>query len=40
LLKEIIQEGSLEAKGIVGFYPANSDGDDIVVYDPVDIQDF
>ncbi len=38
LLKEIIRDGSLEARGIVAFYPANSVGDDIIVYDPVKIR--
>ncbi|XP_042865202.1 methionine synthase-like isoform X2 [Penaeus japonicus] len=32
LLKSIIAEGSLVAHGIVGFYPANSVGDDIEIY--------
>ncbi|KAK7077289.1 hypothetical protein SK128_014227 [Halocaridina rubra] len=32
LLSEIIAEGSLTAHGIVGFYPANSAGDDIELY--------
>jgi cobalamin-dependent methionine synthase I len=35
MLKEIMVDGSLEARAIVGFYPANSDGDDIVIFDPV-----
>jgi 5-methyltetrahydrofolate--homocysteine methyltransferase len=34
LLKRIIKEKRLTAKGIYGFWPANSDGDDIVLYDP------
>ena len=32
MLDRIIQEGLLEARGVVGFWPANADGDDIVVY--------
>lgn len=32
LLKNIIGDGSLVAHGIVGFYPANSVGDDIEIY--------
>ncbi|CAL4066678.1 unnamed protein product [Meganyctiphanes norvegica] len=32
MLKRIISEGLLTAHGIVGFYPANSEGDDIVLY--------
>jgi 5-methyltetrahydrofolate--homocysteine methyltransferase len=32
MLDRIIQEGLLEARGVVGFWPANTDGDDIVVY--------
>eukprot|EP00456_Euglypha_rotunda_P071156 TRINITY_DN6341_c0_g1_i17.p1 TRINITY_DN6341_c0_g1~~TRINITY_DN6341_c0_g1_i17.p1 ORF type:complete len:835 (+),score=172.64 TRINITY_DN6341_c0_g1_i17:158-2662(+) len=32
LLKKIIQEKKIEARGIVGFYPANSVGDDIEIY--------
>jgi len=32
MLAKIIQEGRLEAKGVVGFWPANADGDDIVIY--------
>ncbi len=32
MLDRILQEGLLEARGVVGFWPANSDGDDIVVY--------
>lgn len=33
LLKKIIRQNSLEARGIVGFYPANSVGDDIYLYE-------
>jgi 5-methyltetrahydrofolate--homocysteine methyltransferase len=32
MLDRILQEGLLEARGVVGFWPANTDGDDIVVY--------
>lgn len=32
MLDRILQEGLLEARGVVGFWPANADGDDIVVY--------
>jgi 5-methyltetrahydrofolate--homocysteine methyltransferase len=33
LLARIIDEELLTPRGVVGFWPANSDGDDIVVYD-------
>ena len=32
LLDRIVDEGLLKARGVYGFYPANSDGDDIVLY--------
>ncbi|MDZ4369882.1 MAG: methionine synthase [Phenylobacterium sp.] len=32
MLDRILQEGLLEARGVVGFWPANADGDDVVVY--------
>jgi 5-methyltetrahydrofolate--homocysteine methyltransferase len=32
MLTKLIAEGSLEAKGVVGFWPAQSNGDDIVLY--------
>ncbi|MBL8771449.1 MAG: methionine synthase [Phenylobacterium sp.] len=32
MLDRIVQEGLLEARGVVGFWPANADGDDVVVY--------
>ncbi len=32
MLARIIQQGELEARGVIGFWPANSDGDDIVLY--------
>eukprot|EP00741_Cyanophora_paradoxa_P006633 tig00001029_g6417.t1 len=32
MLKEIVDKGLLEARGIVGFYPANAVGDDIELY--------
>jgi len=33
LLDEIERDGSLRARGVYGFWPASSDGDDIVVHD-------
>ncbi|MCA9040055.1 MAG: methionine synthase [Planctomycetaceae bacterium] len=32
LLNQIVSEKSLTAKGVYGFWPANADGDDIVLY--------
>jgi 5-methyltetrahydrofolate--homocysteine methyltransferase len=32
MLDRILQEGLLEARGVVGFWPANTDGDDVIVY--------
>ena len=32
MLARIVQEGLVEARGVVGFWPANADGDDIVLY--------
>jgi 5-methyltetrahydrofolate--homocysteine methyltransferase len=32
LLKEIVDQHLLQARGVYGFYPANSDGDDVIVY--------
>ena len=32
MLKKVIAEKSLKAKAVVGFYPANSVGDDIVLH--------
>ena len=32
LLKKIVAEQKLEARGVYGFFPANSDGDDIVLF--------
>ncbi len=32
LLKKIIKEHTLTASGVYGFFPANADGDDVVVY--------
>jgi 5-methyltetrahydrofolate--homocysteine methyltransferase len=32
MLARIVQEGLLDARGVVGFWPANADGDDIVLY--------
>ena len=34
LLDEIAADGALTARGVYGFWPAASDGDDIVVFDP------
>lgn len=34
MLGEFIKTKSLAAHGIVGFYPANSKGDDILIYAP------
>ena len=34
MLQQIINENWLEAKGVVGIFPANSVGDDIEIYDP------
>ena len=36
MLKKIVKENLLEARGIVGFYPASSTEDDIIVYGPED----
>jgi len=33
MLNKIIQDNSLEARGVVGFYRANSVGDDIKLFD-------
>jgi len=32
MLAKIVEEGWLEARGVIGFFPANSKGDDIEVY--------
>jgi len=32
MIQEIIKTGALQARGIVGIFPAHSDGDDIVLY--------
>ncbi|HEV2531889.1 methionine synthase, partial [Phenylobacterium sp.] len=32
MLAKMIQEGLVEARGVIGFWPANADGDDIVLY--------
>jgi 5-methyltetrahydrofolate--homocysteine methyltransferase len=35
MLKQLINENLIEARGIIGFYPCNSnDKDDIEIYDP------
>ncbi|MEM6962539.1 MAG: methionine synthase, partial [Myxococcota bacterium] len=33
MLDELLDEGSLKHAGVYGFYPANSDGDDIIVWE-------
>ena len=33
MLEMVIRENVLEARGIVGFYPANAVGDDILLFD-------
>ena len=33
MLKKIVEEGWFKASGVVGFWPANAVGDDVVVYD-------
>ncbi|HXG53227.1 MAG TPA: methionine synthase [candidate division Zixibacteria bacterium] len=35
LLQEIVDKKLIRARGVYGFYPANSDGDDILVYEDV-----
>ena len=39
MLEQIIKEGLVEARGIIGFYPCNSskDDEDIIVYDENDL---
>jgi 5-methyltetrahydrofolate--homocysteine methyltransferase len=37
LLNRIVSGKLLRARGVYGFWPANSDGDDIVLYEPVSI---
>src|SRR5215467_7082306 len=32
MLKQIVEERWLEARGVVGLWPANADGDDIVIW--------
>ncbi|GAB4519615.1 MAG: hypothetical protein Kow00133_05450 [Amphiplicatus sp.] len=32
MLKQIVEDGRLVAHGVIGFWPANSEGDDIVLY--------
>lgn len=32
LLDKLVESGELQARGVYGFWPANSDGDDIVLY--------
>ena len=38
MLAKVIKDKSLKANAVVGFYPANSDGDDIVLHDFEDIE--
>jgi 5-methyltetrahydrofolate--homocysteine methyltransferase len=38
MLAEVIKNKSLRANAVVGFYPANSEGDDIVIQDLVETQ--
>lgn len=33
LLSKIISQGSLQARGVIAFFPANSNGDDIELYE-------
>jgi cobalamin-dependent methionine synthase I len=33
MLNSLISNSSLEARGVIAFYPANSTADDIVVYE-------
>ena len=33
MLQKIVDEGWIKAHGICGFFPANADGDDVIVYD-------
>ena len=33
MLEKIVKDSWLTARGVIGFFPANSDGDDVVVYD-------
>src|SRR5690606_5587400 len=33
MLKTIVEEKWLKAQGVYGFFPANSEGDDVVLYD-------
>ncbi|MBK18527.1 MAG: methionine synthase [Rhodospirillaceae bacterium] len=35
MLDKVVSEGLLTARGMIGFWPANADGDDIVLYDDV-----
>ena len=39
LLKQIVDKKMFTARGVYGFYPANSDGDDIIVYADVSRQE-
>ena len=36
LLTRIVETRALDARGVYGFWPAGSDGDDLVIFDPAD----
>jgi len=38
LLDQIIEKDWLTARGVYGFWPANTDGDDVLVYSPEDVE--
>jgi 5-methyltetrahydrofolate--homocysteine methyltransferase len=38
MLDQIVAEGSLQARGVYGFWPAHSEGDDIVLGDPAGVR--
>jgi 5-methyltetrahydrofolate--homocysteine methyltransferase len=40
MLKRIIDEKRYTAKAVIGFWPANSVGDSVEVYDPVELKEF
>jgi len=39
MLDKIVAEKWLTANGVYGFWPANSDGDDVIVYDPTAVEE-
>jgi len=39
MLREIVENDLLYANGVVGLYPANSDGDDLIIYEDEDRKD-